>query len=333
MDKLKIFVGNSHQELGSLICSHLNMAPSPCTLRKFSNGETSVQLNISVRNQDVYIIQSGDKSINDSIMELLILISACKGGSAARITVIIPEFPYAKHSKMTKSRSAITARMLADLITMAGADHVVSMDLKASQMQGFFDKPIDNLYAAPTLAHWIRFNIPNYETLAIVSKDSEGTKRVAELADKLKVNFAMVHTDQYFKDGVSTEEHQRKITTLVGNVKDKPIMILDDTIDKPDLIITAANFCKSKGQAKNVYVAATHGVFLDDCLEKLNDCEFIDKIIVTNTHAIPEEKMLRNPKLEVIDVSRIFAECIRRLHNGESISQLFNANNGIKYAL
>lgn len=328
MDRLKVFIGTSHPGLGELICEHLSIKPSPCIIRKFSNGETNVQLNVSVRNQDVYIIQSLSKSVNDSIMELLIFINACKGGSAARITVVIPEFPYAKQSKMNKSRSSIAARMIANLITMAGADHVVSMDLKASQMQGFFNKPVDNLYAAPTLAHWVKLNIKNSEDLVIVSKNPDGTKRVAELADKLKVNFAMVHSEEYFKDGEAiTDEVARKITTLVGNVKDKPIIILDDTIEKPDMIINAADYCKYNCGASHVYVVGTHGEFLEDCLEKLNDTDSIDKIIVTNTHEIKKEDIEKNRKLEVIDVSMIFAECIRRLHNGESISQLFTMGN------
>lgn len=212
------------------------------------------------------------------------------------------------------------------------------MDLKASQMQGFFDKPIDNLYAAPTLAHWIKHNIPDSENLVVVSKDPDGTKRVAELADRLKVNFAMVHTDKFLKE--ASDEQQAKAdvneeeilisqstpgtTTLVGDVRNRPIIILDDTIDKPDMIIHAANHCKTQCSAQRVYVAATHGDFLDDCLQKLEQCDTIDKVIVTNTHPINHEVASQSEKLEVIDVSMIFAECIRRLHNGESISQLFS---------
>lgn len=196
MRKCKVFVGLSHPELGQLVCARLGIEPAPCTLKKFSNGETSVQIGVSVRDEDVYIIQSGSPHVNDHIMELLILISACRGGSASKITAVIPQFPYSKQSKMKKHRGAITARMLANLLIMAGADHVVSMDLHASQMQGFFTKPVDNLYGAPTLARWIRHNITDWENAVVVSKNPGGTKRVTALADSLKINFAMIHTDR-----------------------------------------------------------------------------------------------------------------------------------------
>ena len=196
MRKCKVFVGLSHPELGRLVCERLGVEPAPCTLKKFLNGETLVQIGVSVRDEDVYIIQSGLPAINDHIMELLILISACRGGSALKITAVIPQFPYLKQSKMKKHRGAITARMLANLLIMAGADHVVLMDLHALQMQGFFTKPVDNLYGAPTLARWIRHNIPDWGNAVVVSKNPGGTKRVTALADSLKINFAMIHTDR-----------------------------------------------------------------------------------------------------------------------------------------
>ncbi|GME96894.1 unnamed protein product [Ambrosiozyma monospora] len=348
-------------------------------------------------------------------MELLILISACKGGSAAKITAVIPEFPYSKQSKMKKHRGAITARMLANLLIMAGADHVVSMDLHASQMQGFFSKPVDNLYAAPTLAKWIRLNIENYQDSVIVSKNPGGTKRVTSLADQLKVNFAMIHTDRRrtkdaysakkakkmkqlqleqlhsqsvkmstTEDGEVEEEdvivssdiqtarivqghvvddqvpdsnsrrpsrpslpHKQsdinydnensddedepefnaseKLITLVGNVQGRAAILLDDMIDKHATFIAAAEHLRLNCGAKQCYVVATHGIFSNDCLERLEECKYIDGIIVTNTYPIPEEKLKLCKKLTVIDVSPIFAECIRRDHFGESISVLFDS--------
>lgn len=197
MRKSHVFVGSSHAELGQLICDRLGVEQGPCVLRKFANGETSIEIGVSVRDDDVYIVQSGSDSINDHIMELLIFISGCKSGSANKITAVIPMFPYSKQSKMKKHRGAITARMLANLLTMAGADHVITMDLHATQMQGFFTKPVDNLHAGPTLARWIKQNIQDYLTHSvIVSKNPGGTKRVTALADALKVNFAMINTDR-----------------------------------------------------------------------------------------------------------------------------------------
>ncbi|KAG7700332.1 hypothetical protein KL930_001020 [Ogataea haglerorum] len=398
MRKCKVFVGNSHPKLGQLVCEKLGIDPAPVTLKKFANGETSVQIGVSVRDEDVYIIQSGSPETNDHIMELLILISACRGGSAAKITAVIPQFPYSKQSKMKKHRGAITARMLANLLIMAGADHVVSMDLHASQMQGFFSKPVDNLYAGPTLAHWIRQNIEDYSEAVVVSKNPGGTKRVTALADQLKVNFAMIHTDRRrTRDGfmgkkvrgkqpaatinttengeveqenviVSTdiqtarivkghvveditaphEEPQvqhtpdiandnsddddepefnasEKLITLVGNVQNRPAIIVDDMIDKHTSFIAAAEHLRMNCGAKQCYVVATHGIFANDCLERLNECEYIDGIIVTNTYPISESKAQKCNKLTVIDVSPIFAECIRRDHFGESISVLFDS--------
>lgn len=400
MRKCKVFVGLSHPQLGHLVCERLGVTPAPCTLKKFSNGETSVQIGVSVRDEDVYIIQSGSPEINDHIMELLILISACRGGSASKITAVIPQFPYSKQSKMKKHRGAITARMLANLLIMAGADHVVSMDLHASQMQGFFTKPVDNLYGAPTLARWIRHNIQDWANAVVVSKNPGGTKRVTALADSLKINFAMIHTDRRrtqdnftktkhlkgttrvdaenlnnianemltarvvkghvvdddypdsgaavpkapekpvvdgdllggsFENANSDDEdeptsiEQEKLITLVGDVHDKVAIILDDMIDKPNSFIAAAEHLRLNCGAKAVHVVGTHGVFSDGCLETLNGSRFIDKIVVTNTYPIGEKRILQNKKLEVIDVSPIFAECIRRDHFGESISVLFDS--------
>lgn len=429
MRKCKIFVGSSHPELGKLVCDRLGVEPAPCSLKKFSNGETSVQIGVSVRDEDVYIIQSGSPHINDHIMELLILISACRGGSANKITAVIPQFPYSKQSKMKKHRGAITARMLANLLIMAGADHVVSMDLHASQMQGFFTKPVDNLFGAPTLARWIRHNIPDWDSAVVVSKNPGGTKRVTALADSLKINFAMIHTDRrrtqdvmyskkkaiknskktvteddddeeeednivselqtgrivqghvvgddypnlngsssmrstisamksvdlngnasnnfesvsgdissdvlggsYDAAGSDDEEYEQsslqeeKLITLVGDVKDKVAIILDDMIDKPNSFIAAAEHLRLNCGAKAVYVVATHGVFNDLCLESLTESECIDKIVVTNTYPIGNERIKKYcDKLCVIDVSPIFAECIRRDHFGESISVLFDS--------
>lgn len=424
MRKCKVFVGNSHPELGKLVCERLGIEPAPCTLKKFANGETSVQIGISVRDEDVYVIQSGSTTVNDHIMELLILVSACRGGSARKITAVIPQFPYSKQCKMKKHRGAITARMLANLLIMAGADHVVSMDLHASQMQGFFSKPVDNLYAGPSLAKWIRENVEDYQDAVVVSKNPGGTKRVTALADVLKINFAMIHTDRrrskdlYSQnrdlqqlrlrkqsmlrkntpivrqgDGPNEEENiiltngiqtarirnghvigdeeeenedqevaiesesdsrsinginstalgetydaidsddddeveqlqREKLITLVGNVHDRPAIILDDMIDRPSSIIEAAEHLVQNCGAKRVYVVATHGIFTGNALELLEQSDAIHQIVVTNTYPISNERLINSKKLTVIDVSPIFAECIRRDHYGESISVLFDS--------
>lgn len=423
MRKCQIFVGSSHPELGQLICERLGLAPAPCRVSKFSNGETACDIGVSVRDTHAIIIIGSADLINDRIMELLVLVSGCRGGSASKITCVIPMFPYSKQSKMKKHRGSITARMLANLITKAGADHVITMDLHASQMQGFFKKPIDNLSAGPTLARWIRENVPDYRSSVIVSKNPGGTKRVTALADALKVNFAMIHTDRRRQKGglrknfpnvpvpgedsnredpfsttssvssfgdanaglndertkvhiarvlkghvvhqdeesstvnaeeveeaeaddplepqqssenaqgirlggtlepdVSDDEEidysKEQVIALAGDVYGRPVIILDDMIDRPDSYIAAAEHCVLNCGAKTVYVIATHGVFGAESLDILQASPFIHRIVVTNTYPINESV----PKLRVIDISAILAECIRRNHNGESISNLF----------
>ncbi|KAL2065511.1 hypothetical protein VTL71DRAFT_3181 [Oculimacula yallundae] len=191
-----IFAGSSCPGLTNQICSNLGMAPAAVELSQFANGETSVKILTSIREKDVFVVQSGSSKINDSIMELLILISACKGGSANKITAVLPYFPYSRQSKKKSHRGAITARMLANLLHVAGINHVITIDLHASQMQGFFKCPVDNLHAEPLIARWIRHNVPTWSEAVCVSKNAGGTKRVTSLADALKLNFGMVTTDK-----------------------------------------------------------------------------------------------------------------------------------------
>jgi ribose-phosphate pyrophosphokinase len=196
MRGVQIFSGRSHPSLTEAICERLGTSPGHCDLGNFANGETSVQIGTSIRNQNVFIVQSGSPRINDSVMELLIMIAACKGGSAKSITAVMPYFPYSRQSKKKSHRGAITARMLANLMSVAGVDHVITVDLHASQMQGFFGKPVDNLFAEPLIARWIMSNVPNWKAAVVVSKNAGGTKRVTSLADALKLNFAIVSTDK-----------------------------------------------------------------------------------------------------------------------------------------
>ncbi|KAE9577913.1 Ribose-phosphate pyrophosphokinase 1 [Colletotrichum fructicola] len=480
-----IFAGSSCPALTTQICENLGMAPAEAELTQFSNGETSVRILTSVREKDVFVVQSGSANVNDTIMELLIMISACKGGSSNKITAVLPYFPYSRQSKKKSHRGAITARMLANLLGVAGVKHVITVDLHASQMQGFFKCPVDNLHAEPLLARWIRHNVPNWKEAVVVSKNAGGTKRVTSLADALKLNFGMVTTekkrggnmtssmimhhldnldrepvlessrtppaprpttppatgraarvradahgspqhtnpprshpstmddrpttptqskptngatdddeegdaeyddrrahevthgrlvqghivdDDYPSPATSTaggsvrdddpmamsqassffapqphalggsgdavpesdEEDEvlkdpkvEHMITLVGDVKNRTVFIVDDMIDKPGSWIAAAETVVKKGRAKKVYCMATHGVFGGDCLEQMQKCECIDAIIVTNSFPIPEDQAKRTPKLVVLDLSFLLAEAIRRNHYGESISPLY----------
>ncbi|KAF2451087.1 phosphoribosyl pyrophosphokinase [Karstenula rhodostoma CBS 690.94] len=524
-----VFSGSSHPTLVDGICDRLGMKRGTAQLSKFANGETSVHIHTSVRDKDVFIVQSGSPKINDAVMELLIMVSACKGGSAKSITAVMPYFPYARQSKKKSHRGAITARMVANLLNIAGVDHVITIDLHASQMQGFFKCPVDNLIAEPLLARWIRVNVPNWRDAVVVSKNPGGTKRVTSLADALKLSFGIVTTDrrraatavpwnesamfeQLRLDGtyetpdliaaaldadaqimpapnqaynpaadvgkpklrsrapsnplerrvngtanlqsplsksmraasiVSTKEEEilpkpdekpeqprtensveeeadeytderaRDVThgrlvrghiveethpspsmsavshnswrnrapsdgddadipphmmssfmstashsehahahalggtmdaaassedeeedlrnpdletmvTLVGNVKDRPVFIVDDMLDKSASWIAAAETVVKRGGATKVYCMATHGIFGGDALEELVACECITKIVVTNAFPIPAEQQAQaRDKLVILPVDNLLAEAIRRNHHGESISQLF----------
>ncbi|KZF23344.1 ribose-phosphate diphosphokinase [Xylona heveae TC161] len=530
MRRVKIFAGSSHPALVESICTRLGTQPAKCELGKFSNGETSVSIATSIRDQDVFIVQSGSNNINDSVMELLIMINACKGGSARSVTAVLPYFPYSRQSKKKSHRGAITARMLANLLSVAGVSHVITVDLHASQMQGFFHQPVDNLYAEPLIARWIRNHVPGWQQAVVVSKNPGGTKRVTSLADALKLSFGIVTTDRRrpgmsasmmldsmcvdssdnppqaeldenavevqiegVEDGTSspprsnsarpnhlsvngapqsstptafsgamhngvpsighsplarstridsissspptrplhlaraatvavtstavapeeegdeyTDERARDVitgrlihghivdddypsptlsaasgsvatmsgdknaddipdpmtasflsiasskrpdhalggtydaaamsdeedeaykdpeiehtVTLVGNVKDRTVFIVDDMIDKADSWIAAAETVVKRGGAKRVYCIATHGLFGDNSLQTMEDCECIDHILVTNSFPISPELARSSRKLVVLDLSNLLAEAIRRNHYGESISQLF----------
>jgi ribose-phosphate pyrophosphokinase len=529
MRGVKIFSGRSHPSLTEAICERLGTSPAECDLGNFSNGETSVQIGTSIRNQDVFIVQSGSPKINDSVMELLIMIAACKGGSAKSITAVMPYFPYSRQSKKKSHRGAITARMLANLMSVAGVDHVITVDLHASQMQGFFGKPVDNLFAEPLIARWIMRNVPGWRGAVVVSKNAGGTKRVTSLADSLKLNFALVSTDkvrnQQHTDGMGSsvffdslesrsiatirplslddadnepdkpnsdlgskrlasargrhqmngvsassppqnphaggaplrlvssvptssplvhntridsvspphspnrptrtntepsarrpseyesaegynDERAREVITgrlihghivdddypspglsgmsasvatlpgerrvqdamgnpahdpmtssfvstgssihpdhtlgghfdaaatsddeeesirnpeleqtitLVGHVKDKIVFLVDDILDKSGSWIAAAETVVKKGGAKRVYCIATHGLLGDGALEKMEECDCIDYIVITNSFPIAPHRLRDSKKVVVIDLSNLLSEAIRRNHHG-----------------
>ncbi|KAK6543361.1 hypothetical protein TWF694_000109 [Orbilia ellipsospora] len=534
MRRVQIFSGSSNPALCDAICERLGRTPSSCDLKKFANGETSVQIGCSIRDQDVFIVQGGGAKVNDAIMETLILISACKGGSANKVTAVLPYFPYSKQSKKKSHRGAITARMLANLLTVAGVDHVITVDLHASQMKGFFSRPVDNLSAEPIFAKWIRQNVPNWREAVVVSKNPGGTKRVTSLADALKLNFALITTDRrraihdsalqsrrhspaqseagnntvdsvaidksgdsvelvskpqseksqsgaqggsetlpFRRQGLSTYlQHQRsgssdssprhhlgvnthnthrnvphpdshmsphhshhhslsslsghplkeqhngipedeeeeeeeaynddqvsdvttsrlvqghivdddypspsmtasivlerddegnlnhmlssiysttssvvgrdshalggidqpsdeddepdqieRMITLVGEVKNKTIFIVDDLMDRAGSWIAAAELAVKRCGAKKVYCIATHGLFGNGTLDEMEECKCIDKIVVTNSFPLGDEMMRKYKKLIVIDISHLLSEAIRRNHHGETISPLYN---------
>jgi ribose-phosphate pyrophosphokinase len=196
MSNIKVFSGNSNPDLSRAIAERLGLELSKVSLKKFSNQETSVEIGESVRGEDVYIVQSGSGEVNDNLMELLIMINACKIASAVRVTAVIPCYPYARQDKKDKSRAPISAKLVANMLSVAGADHIITMDLHASQIQGFFDIPVDNLYAEPAVLKWIKENIAEYREAVIVSPDAGGAKRVTSIADGLNCGFALIHKER-----------------------------------------------------------------------------------------------------------------------------------------
>ncbi|KAI0113292.1 phosphoribosyl pyrophosphokinase [Daldinia grandis] len=428
-----ILSGNSHPALSESVCNMLGIPPGNRILSKFSVGETRCEIQDSVRGKDVFIIQSGGGSVNDHLIELCIMISACKTGSAKRVTAVLPLFPYSRQpdlpynkvgaplsrpptevpkdkytfesvpatpapgiiksasfgketdlaramsktslsngitnglprtnsenyfngngstngdipsaqNYLTHSRTgsytthdyenpglistfqakpgykrwvAQAGTLVADLLTCAGADHVVALDLHDPQYQGFFDIPMDNLYGRPLLKRYIQQNIPDYKEAVIVSPDAGGAKRATAIADSLGMDFALIHKE---RRPTRITDRQNATMMLVGNVANRICILVDDLADTANTITRAAKLVRKEG-ATAVYALLTHGVFSGDAIARIN-ASAIDKVIVTNS--VPQDEHRRLcPKLEVLDVAPIFAEAIRRIHHGESISVLF----------
>ncbi|KAH9412890.1 Ribose-phosphate pyrophosphokinase 2 [Dermatophagoides pteronyssinus] len=310
MPNIKVFSGSSHQDLAKKTVDRLGIDLGKAVLKKFSNQETCVEIGESVRGEDVYIIQSGCGEVNDNLMELLIMINACKIASASRVTAVIPCFPYARQDKKDKSRAPISAKLVANMLSVAGADHIITMDLHASQIQGFFDIPVDNLYAEPAVLKWIKENIPEWKSCVIVSPDAGGAKRVTSIADRLNVDFALIHKERKRANEVAS-------MVLVGDVMERTAILVDDMADTCGTICHAAEKLKEAGASK-VYAILTHGIFSGPAIQRIEAAP-LEALVVTNT--IPQEKNMRDcTKIQCIDVSMILAEAIRRTHNGESIS-------------
>nr|XP_018897389.1 PREDICTED: ribose-phosphate pyrophosphokinase 1 isoform X5 [Bemisia tabaci] len=314
MPNIKVFSGTSHPDLAQRIVDRLGIDLGKVVTKKFSNLETCVEIGESVRGEDVYIVQSGSGEVNDNLMELLIMINACKIASASRVTAVIPCFPYARQDKKDKSRAPISAKLVANMLSVAGADHIITMDLHASQIQGFFDIPVDNLYAEPAVLKWIKENISEWRNSIIVSPDAGGAKRVTSIADRLNVEFALIHKERKKANEVAS-------MVLVGDVKDRVAILVDDMADTCGTICHAAEKLMEAGSTK-VYAILTHGIFSGPAISRINNACF-EAVVVTNT--IPQDTHMKEcPKIQCIDVSMMFAEAVRRTHNGESVSYLFS---------
>ncbi|KAH3679784.1 hypothetical protein WICPIJ_008518 [Wickerhamomyces pijperi] len=315
-NSIRLLAPDVHRGLAELVAKRLGLKLTDIYLKRDSCGEVSFSIKESVRDEDIYIIvQIGSGVVNDRVLELLIMINACKTASARRITAVIPNFPYARQDRKDKSRAPITAKLMADMLTTAGCDHVITMDLHASQIQGFFDVPVDNLYAEPSVVRYIRETV-NFDEAIIISPDAGGAKRAAGLADRLDLNFALIH-----KERARANEVSRMV--LVGDVTDKICIIVDDMADTCGTLAKAAEVLL-ENKAKSVIAIVTHGILSGNAIKNINNSQ-LERVVCTNT--VPfEEKLPLCPKLDTIDISSVLAEGIRRLHNGESISYLFRNN-------
>lgn len=310
---IKVFTGTSHPELAELIARRMGLPLSKAEVTRSGIGETQVRIQESVREDDVYIINTGCGAVNTALMELCIMIHACKIASAKRITAVIPLFPYARQDKKDKSRAPITAKLVANMIQKAGCDHIITMDLHASQIQGFFDVPVDNLYAEPSIILYIRTHFDLNEVV-IVSPDAGGAKRATSIADRLGVDFALFH-----KERKKANEVSRMV--LVGHVKEKIAILVDDMADTCGTLCLASQYLSEAGATK-VYAFVTHGILSGNALKTVEEST-LEKLIVTNT--LPQhENQSQCKKIEVIDIGKVLGEVIRRSHYGESVSKLFH---------
>ncbi len=311
--KLCLFTGNANIPLAHEIADQLGTAVSPCTLRRFSDGEIFVEIGENVRGKDVYVIQPTSSPVNDNLMELLIMIDALKRASVNNITAVMPYYGYARQDRKVAPRTPISAKLVADLLTAAGATRVVSMDLHAGQIQGFFNIPFDNLYSMPVFVEHIKKMIPESEQIVMVSPDAGGVERARGFAKRLNASVAMI-------DKRRTGPNVAKAMNIVGNVSGMTAVILDDIIDTAGTLIEAADTVLKHG-AKKVYACGSHPVLSGPALERIQNSQ-IEKVIVSDTIMLSEAAKKMN-KIEQLSVAGILAEAIRRIHNYESVSSLF----------
>ena len=307
----KIFTSNSHVELAKEIADIMGKPLGKATVTKFSDGEISVNIWESVRGIDVYIIQSTCSPVNDNLMELLIMIDAMKRASAGRINAIIPYYGYARQDRKAKARDPITAKLVADLIMAAGADRVLTMDLHANQIQGYFDIPVDHLLGMPIIAKY--FKEKQMEDLVVVSPDHGSVTRARNLAEFLNCPIAII-------DKRRPEPNKSEIMNIIGNIDGKNCIIIDDMIDTAGTICNAANAIKALG-AKAVFAAATHPILSGPAVERL-EASAIEELVLLNTVPLAEEKKLE--KMTFLSVAPLFAEAMTRVFTNGSISVLFD---------
>jgi ribose-phosphate pyrophosphokinase len=311
-DKIRLFCGNSNPVLAVKICEKLGISLGRAKVQTFSDGEIRVEIGENVRGREVYIVQSTCSPTNNNLMELLIMMDALKRASAAKITTVIPYYGYARQDRKVAPRSPITSKLVADLLTTSGADRVVTVDLHAGQIQGFFDIPVDNLYAASVILEYLRNNLMN-DTTVIVSPDAGGTERARAFAKRLSSSLAIIDKR---RSGPNISE----VMNLIGDVRDKVAIIVDDMVDTAGTLTQAAKALRDHG-ASAVYACATHGVLSGPAIERIEESA-IQEMVITDTIPL-SEKAAQSRKIKVLSVAGLLAETIRRIYGNESVSSLF----------
>lgn len=316
-DNIKIFSGNSNPEFALTVCKELGLTIGKSSVKTFADGEASVSLEETVRGADVFLIQSTCKPVNDHLMELLVMIDACRRASAGRITAVIPYFGYARQDRKAKSRDPISAKLVANMLTAAGANRILTMDLHAAQIQGFFDIPVDHLLGNPTFVKYYMNKFPedkyNHDEFVVVSPDVGSVARARAFAAKVHMGLAIV-------DKRRQRANECEVMNVIGDVKGKTCIIYDDMVDTAGSLCNAANALVEVGGAKAVYACATHGVLSGPAFERINN-SVLNELVVHNT--IPVKDKALSDKIKMLDVAPIFARAIAHIHGGTSIADLF----------
>lgn len=313
MRRLVLVSGNSNPQLSKKISEHLDVPLVSPQIIRFANGEIFCEIEKNVRGADVFVIQSTCAPVNDNLMELLIMIDALKRASAQSITAVIPHYGYARQDRKVSPRTPISAKLVADMITVAGATRIITMDLHSGQIQGFFNIPFDNIYASPVILSFIQKEIFNDQTI-FVSPDAGGVERVRFFAKKLNAEMALI-------DKRRTQPNVAKAMNVVGDVKGKDVVIIDDMIDTAGTLVEAAKALRREGAGK-IYACATHGIFSKPALERIEQCTELEMVVVTDS--IPQcEEAKKIAKIKVLSIGDILAKAVHRTFNYDSVSSLF----------
>ena len=316
-DNIQIICGNSNPEFAKTICKELGIPMFKATVKTFADGEVSVSLEETVRGADVFLVQSTCKPVNDNLMELLVMVDACRRASAGRITAVIPYFGYARQDRKAKSRDPISAKLVANMITAAGADRVLTMDLHAPQIQGFFDIPLDHLLGNPTFVNYFLDKFPenqyNHDDFVVVSPDVGSVGRARAFAAKVHMGLAIV-------DKRRQRANVCEVMNIIGDVKGKTCLLFDDMVDTAGSLCNAAQALVEFGGAREVYACATHGVLSGPAYDRI-EASPIKEMVFLNT--IPQTGNTPSGKIKFLDISHVFARAIEHVHGGTSIADLF----------